>query len=149
MQTVCASYGVKTLVDESRTNPGVWTDLEAKRKICSVGVHLRRGVSSYGVGLNVEGGMVEGWFGRIVACGIEGVRAVGLRGEGALGLEERGETEEGGGGESVREVGGRLADVVARGLDGVGGVRAVGEGVLVGEVEREEEEWRRFREKIN
>ncbi|KAF7877193.1 hypothetical protein EAF04_000878 [Stromatinia cepivora] len=55
-------------------NPGVW--LNEKEKIASLGVHLRRHVSSYGVGLNMI--MERGWWDRIKACGLDGKRIVGL-----------------------------------------------------------------------
>ncbi len=50
-------------------NPGVWRR-EGDRKVAALGVHLRRNVSSYGVGLNVETDLR--WFERIVACGLVG-----------------------------------------------------------------------------
>jgi lipoyl(octanoyl) transferase len=39
-------------------------------KIAALGVHLRRNVTSHGVGLNI--GTDLRWFERIVACGLEG-----------------------------------------------------------------------------
>jgi lipoate-protein ligase B len=50
-------------------NPGVWAEDEEK-KIAALGVHLRRNISSYGVGLNVNTDLR--WFDRIVACGLVG-----------------------------------------------------------------------------
>ncbi|KAH8802910.1 hypothetical protein F5884DRAFT_803678 [Xylogone sp. PMI_703] len=41
-----------------------------ERKLAAVGVHLRRNVTSFGVGLNVDTDLR--WFDRIVACGLEG-----------------------------------------------------------------------------
>ena len=67
----CAHYGISTVRTE---NPGVWVD--DMRKICAVGVHLRRNVSSHGVGLNVNTDLW--WFNRIVACGLEGREATSL-----------------------------------------------------------------------
>ncbi|KAM3069602.1 hypothetical protein ACMFMG_005702 [Clarireedia jacksonii] len=67
---VLAAYGIAAKRTE---NPGVWyTDEE---KIASLGVHLRRNVSSYGVGINrwVE----RGWWDRIEACGLPGKRVIG------------------------------------------------------------------------
>ncbi|MCJ1245636.1 hypothetical protein MMC30_002840 [Trapelia coarctata] len=97
-------YGVRGFVTE---NPGVWVSEE--RKLASVGVHMRRGVSSHGVGLNVSTEL--GWFDRIVACGLVGKRATSLRGEGV-------DVE-------VGEVAGVLAEVMAGGLEGVEGVRGM------------------------
>lgn len=61
-------------------DPGVWVNSRTRRvlseevgeekKIAALGVHLRRNVTSYGVGLNVNTDLR--WFDRIVACGIEG-----------------------------------------------------------------------------
>ena len=50
-------------------NPGVW-DESGERKIAALGVHLRRNVTSYGVGLNLNTDLR--WFERIVACGLVG-----------------------------------------------------------------------------
>lgn len=103
----CARYGVET---RRTDNPGVWYDEE--RKICAVGVHLRRNVSSHGVGLNVHTDL--GWLDRIVGCGLEGKRATSLE---AVGVEGR----------SVEEVGRVFVEVLAEELGGVDGVEVVGE----------------------
>jgi lipoyl(octanoyl) transferase 2 len=58
-------YGLKGIRTE---NPGVWVDEETK--IAALGVHLRRNVTSHGVGVNVRTDLR--WFERIVACGLEG-----------------------------------------------------------------------------
>jgi lipoyl(octanoyl) transferase len=50
-------------------NPGVW-DESGERKIAALGVHLRRNITSYGVGLNINTDLR--WFERIVACGLVG-----------------------------------------------------------------------------
>ena len=70
----CQSYGIAGFRTQ---NPGVWVN--ETRKIASLGVHLRRYVSSFGVGLNVE--MDLSWFRRIVACGLEGVETTTLMNE--------------------------------------------------------------------
>ncbi|KAI4282511.1 MAG: hypothetical protein L6R38_002855, partial [Xanthoria sp. 2 TBL-2021] len=67
---VLAHYGIVGMRTE---NPGVWTVRDEGRKIASVGVHLRRYVTGFGVGLNV--GTELGWFERIVMCGLPGKRA--------------------------------------------------------------------------
>ncbi|KAF3941347.1 Octanoyltransferase [Dactylella cylindrospora] len=59
-------YGVEGFTTEEA---GVWT--RSDRKIASVGVNLRRWVSSHGVAVNVDGDM--GFFKVIKACGLEGV----------------------------------------------------------------------------
>ena len=54
-----------------------------EKKIAALGVHLRRNVTSYGVGLNVSTDLR--WFDRIVACGIEGKGVTSLAEEGVMG----------------------------------------------------------------
>ena len=61
--------------------PGVWTT--PTDKVCAVGVHVRRGVTSFGVGLNVHTDLA--WFHRIVACGLPAsLRATSVHRAGAL-----------------------------------------------------------------
>ncbi|KAJ5162159.1 hypothetical protein N7492_007551 [Penicillium capsulatum] len=82
-------YRVHGFVTE---DPGVWVrdpyagpDTQPK-KITAVGVHLRRNISSFGIGLNVT--QEPMWFFRqIVACGLEGKEATSLRGVGVEGVE--------------------------------------------------------------
>ncbi len=47
----------------------MWEE-SGERKIAALGVHLRRSISSYGVGLNIQTDLR--WFERIVACGLVG-----------------------------------------------------------------------------
>jgi lipoyl(octanoyl) transferase len=76
-------FGVTGFTTE---DPGVWVrdttngNGDAK-KITAVGVHLRRNISSFGIGLNVT--QEPMWFFRqIVACGLEGKEATSLQGVG-------------------------------------------------------------------
>jgi lipoyl(octanoyl) transferase len=70
-------YGVKGFTTE---DPGVWVG-EGPKKITAVGVHLRRNISSFGIGLNVTDEPM--WFFRqIVACGLEGKEVTSLQGVG-------------------------------------------------------------------
>lgn len=108
--TTCGYYGVSGFRTE---NPGVWTSED--EKICAVGVHLRRYVSSHGIGLNVTPEPLE-WLKRIVACGLEGKRATALE----LVREEA----VAGGVESVAEV---FARQLAEKLDGVEAVQKIEE----------------------
>ncbi|KAI4185591.1 MAG: hypothetical protein L6R41_004037 [Letrouitia leprolyta] len=110
--STCARFGVRGYRTE---NPGVWT--KEGRKLASVGVHLRRYVSSFGVGVNVSTDLE--WFDRIVICGLVGKKATSFEVEGCVGRR-------------VEEVGGVLAEVAAGGLDGVDGVREVAEEEIVG-----------------
>ncbi|KAF2476490.1 lipoyltransferase [Lindgomyces ingoldianus] len=81
----CARFGIRTMTTE---NTGVWTTEDDK--IAAIGVHMRRHVTSHGVGLNVNTDLW--WFERIVACGLEGRRTTSFEREGKIG-------------KSVREVG--------------------------------------------
>jgi len=102
----CAAAGVRAFVTH---NPGVWVSELAK--IGAVGVHLRRGVSSHGLALNVDVDLA--WFERIVACGLVGKRVTSLH-------EELGTS-----GATTRAVSYLLADIMARRLEGVDGVDTV------------------------
>lgn len=106
----CARYGIRGF---TTGNPGVWTS--ERRKIAAVGVHLRRNVTSHGVGVNV--GTELWWFGRIVACGLEGMEATSFEREGVSGV-------------SVGEVAGVFTEEFAGRL-GVEGVYEVGEDGVV------------------
>ena len=103
---VLAGYGVRGVITG---DPGVWVPrssvstataggennahaeegagagVGAGRKITAVGVHLRRNISSYGIGLNVSAEPMW-WFRQIVACGLEGREATSLEGEGVGGV---------------------------------------------------------------
>lgn len=100
---LCAKYGVKAMTTE---NTGVWVTND--KKIAAIGVHLRRYVSSHGIGLNVDR-RVDWGFGRIVACGLEGKMTTSLEAEGAKGL-------------TVEQIGRDFVEEVGRRLVGVEGV---------------------------
>jgi lipoyl(octanoyl) transferase 2 len=79
-------YGVTGFVTE---DPGVWvsdkTGSASPKKITAVGVHLRRNISSFGIGLNVTEEPM--WFFRqIVPCGLQGREATSLEGVGVRGV---------------------------------------------------------------
>lgn len=84
---VLRGYGVKGFTTE---DPGVWVSEKGNsnnlpKKITAVGVHLRRNISSYGIGLNVTEEPM--WFlKQIVACGLEGREATSLEGQGVKGV---------------------------------------------------------------
>ncbi|KAI4241216.1 MAG: hypothetical protein LQ352_007482 [Teloschistes flavicans] len=107
--TTLACYGIIGVRDE--VNPGVWTT--DGRKIASVGVHLRRYISSHGIGLNI-GNEVLPWFERIVMCGLPGKKATSFESQGVSG-------------KSVQDVAEIFAGKTAGGLTGVEGVVKVGE----------------------
>jgi lipoate-protein ligase B len=75
-----SSWGLPAIRTE---NPGVWEE-EGEKKIAALGVHLRRSITSYGVGLNVNTDLR--WFDRIVACGLEGKKVTSML---ALGKEKK------------------------------------------------------------
>lgn len=81
---VLKEYNVNGFTTE---DPGVWVQDpqaaagSAPKKITAVGVHLRRNISSFGIGLNVTEEPM--WFFRqIVACGLEGKEVTSLEGVG-------------------------------------------------------------------
>jgi len=71
----CARFGASV---ERRTGfPGVWTSCQAgHRKICSMGIGVKRGVTYHGLALNV--GPDLGLFQLITLCGIGGAEATSL-----------------------------------------------------------------------
>lgn len=71
-------FGIKAARTE---NPGVWltNGPKGERKIAALGVHLRRNVTSFGVGLNVATDLR--WFDRIVGCGLVGKGTTSLENE--------------------------------------------------------------------
>ncbi|ORY19706.1 lipoate-protein ligase-like protein B [Clohesyomyces aquaticus] len=78
----CARFGIKAMTTE---HTGVWTTPDDK--IAAIGVHMRRHVTSHGVGLNVNTDLW--WFDRIVACGLEGKRATSFQKESVAGKSVR------------------------------------------------------------
>ena len=60
--------------------------LGARRKVASVGVQVRHGLTTHGFAMNVTREPL-GWFGRVVACGLPDVEAVSI--ESATGREQR------------------------------------------------------------
>ncbi len=67
----CAHFGVETT--RRAGFPGVWT---ATKKICSMGIGVRRGVTYHGLALNV--GPDVSLFGLITLCGIAGAMPTSL-----------------------------------------------------------------------
>ncbi|KAF2738444.1 lipoyltransferase [Polyplosphaeria fusca] len=92
----CARYHIEAMTTE---NTGVWTTPDDK--IAAIGVHMRRHVTSHGVGLNVNTDLW--WFDRIVACGLEGKKATSFEKQGV-----EGKTVEEVGRAFVRDFGARL-----------------------------------------
>ena len=60
---VCAEFGLK---GETSPDTGVWIE---DRKICAIGIHASRYVTSHGLALNCNTEL--SWFEHIVPCGIE------------------------------------------------------------------------------
>jgi lipoyl(octanoyl) transferase len=66
--------------DEGIDYTGVWVE---DRKIASIGVHVRRGVTTHGFALNVDNDLEP--FSWVVACGLPGVRMTSVAQELAAG----------------------------------------------------------------
>jgi len=98
----CTHYGIATMTTE---HPGVWTTPNSK--IAALGIHLRRNVTSHGIGLNVSTDLR--WFDRIVACGLEGKKTTSFENEGT-------------GGRTVTEIGDVFVTNFAAALTGISGV---------------------------
>jgi len=71
----CARFGVETI--RRPGHPGVWVD--ESRKICSMGIGVRRWVTYHGLALNV--GRDVSLFEMITLCGIQGARPTSLSAE--------------------------------------------------------------------
>ena len=74
-QATIDALGEWGIASKRTEDPGVWKKTEEgegdmPRKIAALGVHLRRNVTSYGVGLNIKTDLK--WFDRIIACGLVG-----------------------------------------------------------------------------
>lgn len=86
---VCTSFGVAAV--ERTEDPGVWAK-GGQHKICAVGVQIRRGITSHGIGLNITDreAFLSWGFSRIVACGLEGKDVTWLSAERAHGADSIG-----------------------------------------------------------
>lgn len=102
---VCATHGIKAMTTE---HTGVWTSPDDK--IAAIGVHMRRNITSHGIGLNINTDL--SWFDRIVACGLEGKRTTSFAREGIDGA-------------SVDAVGSNFVHEVAQRLQGVVDVQSM------------------------
>ncbi|MCA9565502.1 MAG: lipoyl(octanoyl) transferase LipB [Myxococcales bacterium] len=71
IRQVLAEEGVESRYDDE--NPGLWVD---DRKICSVGMRIRKGVSTHGAAVNLTTDLNA--FGLIVPCGLPQSRATSL-----------------------------------------------------------------------
>lgn len=72
----CARYDLKAFRTK---DTGVWVSPD--RKVGSIGVHMRRHITSHGIALNITDA-VKPWFDRIVACGLADKRATSFQSEG-------------------------------------------------------------------
>lgn len=97
--STCAKYGIEAMTTE---HTGVWTSPDDK--IAAIGVHMRRNITSHGVGLNVNTDLW--WFDRIVACGLPGKKTTNFI---KHGIENT--TLDDVGNKLVREIGERLHGV--------------------------------------
>lgn len=67
---LCKKYEIKA---ETTKDTGVWVE---DRKICALGIHASRYITSHGLALNCETDLK--WFDNIVPCGIEGKSVTSL-----------------------------------------------------------------------
>jgi lipoyl(octanoyl) transferase 2 len=111
----CGRYGISAMRTE---HTGVWTSSE--RKIAAIGVHLRRNVTSHGIGLNVNTDLW--WFGRIVACGLADKETTSFEREGVRA-------------KSLEEVGGVFVQELVARLKGVEGVERIEETDLAAQID--------------
>uniref|UniRef100_A0A8D8H7V8 Octanoyl-[acyl-carrier-protein]:protein N-octanoyltransferase LIPT2, mitochondrial n=2 Tax=Culex pipiens TaxID=7175 RepID=A0A8D8H7V8_CULPI len=63
---LCRRFGIRA---ETTQDTGVWVG-GGERKICAIGIHASRYVTTHGLALNCDTEL--DWFGHIVPCGIEG-----------------------------------------------------------------------------
>ncbi|XP_070503022.1 octanoyl-[acyl-carrier-protein]:protein N-octanoyltransferase LIPT2, mitochondrial [Chironomus tepperi] len=68
---LCQKYDLEA---EITKDTGVW--IEGKRKICAIGIHVSRHVTSHGLALNCNTDL--NWFNHIVPCGLEGKEVTSL-----------------------------------------------------------------------
>ncbi len=76
----CESFGVAAIRDDRAT--GVWVpddEGRAERKICAMGVRVKRWISMHGLALNVRTNLAH--FDLIVPCGLTGRPVTSLTGE--------------------------------------------------------------------
>lgn len=67
---LCAKYGIKAQTTE---DTGVWID---NRKICAIGIHCSRYITTHGLALNCNTDM--SWYNHIVPCGLVGKEVTSL-----------------------------------------------------------------------
>ncbi|MBL8758402.1 MAG: lipoyl(octanoyl) transferase LipB [Phycisphaerae bacterium] len=77
VMAACAGFGLRARRDPGAT--GVWTDGEPSRKVCAMGVRVRRWISMHGLALNVSPNLRH--FDLIVPCGLSGRGVTSLREE--------------------------------------------------------------------
>lgn len=68
---MCKKYDLEA---ETTKDTGVW--IEGNRKICAIGIHVSRHVTTHGLALNCNTDL--NWFNHIVPCGLEGKAVTSL-----------------------------------------------------------------------
>ncbi|MFG1999834.1 lipoyl(octanoyl) transferase LipB [Spirillospora sp. NPDC048911] len=74
MMNVCAEFGLETKFVEDRS--GLWVPGTPDRKLGSIGLRVRRGVTMHGFQINCDCDM--SWFDRIIPCGISDAGSTSL-----------------------------------------------------------------------
>ncbi|HEX2883454.1 MAG TPA: lipoyl(octanoyl) transferase LipB [Candidatus Limnocylindria bacterium] len=93
-------------------HPGIWVDGE--RKLCAIGVRVKRGVTTHGLALNVNTDLR--WFDEVIPCGIRGKGVTSLARE--LGHQvDMAEVED----ELARQLAGHFGLRVTEGVPAVAG----------------------------
>ncbi|KTW28910.1 lipoyl(octanoyl) transferase [Pneumocystis carinii B80] len=73
--STCETFGIAAMRTE---HIGVWTS--PIRKVASIGIHLRRHITSHGIALNVSTDL--SYFKKIIACGLKGKEMTSFEREG-------------------------------------------------------------------
>ncbi|EMR11082.1 lipoyl(octanoyl) transferase [Pneumocystis murina B123] len=76
--STCKVFGIAAMRTEHTGFTSVWTS--PIRKIASIGIHLRRHITSHGIALNVSTDL--SYFKKIIACGLKGKEMTSFEREG-------------------------------------------------------------------
>lgn len=77
--SIISTLGDFNISAKTTEDTGVW--ISDTQKIASIGIHVRRGITSHGLALNVSTDL--NWFNHIVACGLPGKSTTSMKELGA------------------------------------------------------------------